>query len=232
MNKGILTLSLLLLISIKSFCQFTDSDIIITTKGLSEEFAARFKDSENKAALVSVLNQLRITHDIVPIKIIVTYANGEGDVTAEINYNHEKIFANSDYSAHNRQWSSWGTGISVYLQDQLFTALSMYKKTVATKGYLMDKDLLKFESTVKCKKINGDYVNFYAYNYLNSQGFYPSTFYKNAHISIAGKVYETETSNTNTLNEMKFFMVGKTTGLDGSKTGAYYFCKFFSVEMK
>jgi len=97
---------------------------------------------------------------------------------------------------------------------------------------MMDKDLLEFESTVKCKKANGDSVNFYAYNYLNSQGFYPYTFYKNAHISIAGKVYETETSNTKTLNDMKFFMVGKTTGLDGSKTGAYYFCKFFNVEME
>lgn len=232
MKKGILTLTLLLLISINSFCQFTESDITITTKGLSEEFAHRFKDSKNKADLVSVLNQLSITHDIVPIKIIVTYANGAGDVTAEISYNHEKIFANSNYSSHNRQWSSWGTGISVYLQHQIFTALSQYKKSVATKGYLMYKDLLKFESTVKCKKSNGDYVNFYAYNYFNSQGFYPYTFYTNAHISIAGKVYETETSNTKTLTDMKFFMVGKTTGLDGGKTGASYFCKFFNVEMK
>lgn len=232
MKQKILTLTILLLFSLKSFCQFTDSDITITTKGLSEEYAARFKDSENKAAFVSILNQLRITHDIAPIKIIVTYENGAGDVTAEINYNHEKIFANSDYSSHNRQWSSWGKGISVYLQHQIFTALSQYKKSVATKGYMMDKDLLKFESTVKCKKINGDFVNFYAYNYLNSQGFYPYTFYKNVHISIAGKIYETETSNTKTLNDMKFFMVGKTTGLDGSKTGAYYFCKFFNVEME
>lgn len=232
MKQRLLTLTILLFISSKSFCQLTDSDVIITTKGLSEEYASRFKESENKASFVSILNQLRIPRDIAPIKLIVTYENGAGDVTAEINYNHEKIFANSDYNSHYRQWSSWGTGISVYLQSQLFTALSQYKKSVATKGYMMDKDLLKFESTVKCKKENGDYANFYAYNYFNSQGFYPYTFYKNAHISIAGKVYETETSNTKTLNEMKFFMVGKTTGLDGSKTGAYYFCKFFNVEIE
>lgn len=179
---------------------------------------------------MNVLNQLRITHDIAPIKITVSYADGKGEVTAEINYDHEKIFSNSEYSSHNRQWSSWGTGISVYLQHQIFTALSQYKKSVATKGYMMDKDLLKFGSTVKCKKTNGDWAEFYAYNYFNSQGFYPYTFYTNARMSIAGKLYETETSNTKPLTEMKFFMVGKTIGLDGSKTGAYYFCKFFNVE--
>ena len=101
MKQGLLTLTLLLLISIKSFCQFTDSDITIATKGLSEDYGARFKDSENKSAFISILNQLNITHDIVPIKIIVTYENGAGDVTAEINYNHEKIFSNSDYNSHN-----------------------------------------------------------------------------------------------------------------------------------
>lgn len=232
MKQGFITLTFLLLVSIKLFCQFIDSDISITTKGLSEEYASRFKDSKNKATLINILNQLRVTHDIIPIKIIVTYENGAGDVTAEINYDHEKIFANSVYNSLNKQWSNWGTGISVYLQDQIFTALSQYKRSVATNGYLMDKDLLKFESTVKCKKANGDFANFYAYNYLNSQGFYPYTLYKNAHISIAGKVYETETSNTKVLEDMEFFMVGKTTGLDGSKTGAYYFCMFFNIKME
>jgi hypothetical protein len=232
MEQRLLTFTILLLISSKSFCQFTDSDITITTKGLSEEYATRFKDGENKAALVSVLNQLYVTNNILPIKITVTYQDGEGDVTAEINYNHEKIFTNSDYERHNSEWSSWGKGISVYLQDQIFTALSKYKKAVATKGWTMDKDLLAFESSVKCKKANGDWVCFYARNYLNYQGFYPFNFYMNAHISIGGKLYETETSNTKTLNEMKFFMVGKTTGIDGSKTGAYYFCEFFNIEMK
>lgn len=230
MKQRLLTLTILLLVSSKSFCQFTDSDITITTKGLSEEYATRFTDSENKSAFVSILNQLNIPHEIAPIKLTVTYENGAGDVTAEINYDHDKIFSNSQYDSHNRQWSRWGTGISFYLQNQVLTALSQYKKSVATEGYMMDKDLLKFESTVKCKKSNGDFVNVYAYNYLDSRGFYPYTFYKNVHISISGKVYETESANTKTLNEMKFFMVGKTTGLDGSKTGAYYFCKFFNIE--
>lgn len=230
MKQRLLTLAILLLVSSKSFCQFTDSDITITTKGLSEEYATRFTDSENKSAFVSILNQLNIPHDIAPIKLTVTYENGAGDVTAEINYDHDKIFSNSQYDSHNRQWSRWGTGISFYLQNQVLTALSQYKKSVATEGYMMDKDLLKFESTVKCKKANGDFINVYAYNYLDSRGFYPYTFYKNVHISIDGKIYETESANTKTLNEMKFFMVGKTTGLDGSKTGAYYFCQFFNIE--
>lgn len=231
MKQRILAVMFLQLVSLKSFCQFADTDITITTKGLSEEYATRFKNNQNKAVLISILNQLNVTHHIAPIKIVVTYENGVGEVTAEIIYNHDKIFANSDYNSHNKQWSSWGMGISVYLQSQIFTALSQYKKSVATKSYLMDKDLLKFESTVKCKKANGDFVNFYGYNYFNSQGFYPYAFYANAYINIAGKVYETETSNIKTLNDLKFFMVGKTTGLDGSKTGAYYFCKFFNVEI-
>jgi len=230
MKLKILTSVVLLLLSINSFGQFSDYDITITTNGLSEEYAARFKDNQIKAALVSIMNQLQITHDIAPIKITVSYADGVGEVTAEINYDHAKIFAHSDYSSHNRQWSGWGKGISVYLEHQIFTALSQYKKSAATKGYSLDKDLINFGSAVKCKKANRDWVCFYAYNYFNSQGFYPYTFYNNAHISIAGKVYETETSNSKSLDEMKFFFVGKTTGIDGGKTGAYYFCKFFNVQ--
>ena len=231
MKFRIFTFASLLFLSVKSFCQFSDNDIIITTKGLSEKYASRFKESSNKTALISILNQLKVTHDISPIKITVTYENEEGNVIAEINYNHDKIFSNNtDYSFHNNNWSRFGNGVSVYLQNQIFTALSQYKKSVATKGYLMDMDLLKFESTVKLKKSNEDWVSFYAYNYLNSQGFYPFTLYKNVHISIEGKIYETETSNTKMLKEMNYFMIGKTTGLDGGITGAYYFCKFFNIK--
>jgi hypothetical protein len=82
---------------------------------------------------------------------------------------------------------------------------------------MMDKDLLKFESAIKCKKENGDFIFFYAYNYLNSQGFYPYTLYRNAHMSISGEIHEVESANTKTLNEKKFFLVGKKIGLDGSR---------------
>jgi hypothetical protein len=231
MKIKIFTSAVLLLLSVQSFSQFSDHDIIITTKGLSEEYATRFRNNENKSTLISIMNQLRITHDIAPIKIIVSYADGEGEVTAEITYDHEKIFANSNYSSLNNQWSSWGKGISVYLEHQIFTALSQYKKSVARIGYSMDKDLLNFGSTIKCKKANGDWVCFYAYNRLDSKGFYPYTFYNNARIGIAGKVYDAETANSKSLDEMKFFFVGKTTGIDGTKTGAYYFCKFFNLQI-
>ena len=43
-------------------------------------------------------------------------------------------------------------------------------------------------------------------------------------------MYETESANTRTLNELKFFMVEKTTDFDGSKTGACYFCQFLNIE--
>ncbi|MBI1185061.1 hypothetical protein GC194_12365 [bacterium] len=92
MKQRLLTLTILLLVSSKSFCQFTDSDITITTKGLSEEYATRFTDSENKSAFVSILNQLNIPHDIAPIKLTVTYENGAGDVTAEIITTTTKYF--------------------------------------------------------------------------------------------------------------------------------------------
>lgn len=231
MKIKILTSAVLLLLSVQSFSQFSDHDIIITTKGLSEEYATRFRNNENKSTLISIMNQLRITHDIAPIKIIVSYADGEGEVTAEITYDHEKIFANSDYSHLNNQWSRWGKGISVYLEHQIFIALSQYKKSVAQIGYSMDKDLLNFGSTVKCIKENGDWVCFYAYNRLDSKGFYPYKFYNNARIGIASKIYDTETTNFKSLDEMKFFFVGKTPGIDGTKTGAYHFCKFFNVQI-
>lgn len=231
MKFKIFTSLFIIFFNIKSYGQFLDKDVIITTKGLSEEYATRFKENSNKEALISTLNQLGVTHSIAPIKVTVSYEKEEGNVIAEINYNHDTIFStNSNYSSHNSNWNRFGTGISVFLQDQIFTALSQYKKSVATKGYLMDKDLLKFESVVKLKKSNGDWISFFAYNFLDSRGFYPFMFYHNVYINIKGKEYSTETSNAQMLKEMRFFKVGKTTGLDGNKTGASYFCQFFNIK--
>jgi len=225
--------------ALKFFClttffahgQYTSSDFLISTKGLSPEYSSRFKDNSKITELVNVFNQLDIPHDIAPIKIIISYTNGEGNVTAQINYNHEQIFSgNTRYSNHNSRFSGYGDGISTLLEFQIFEALSQYKKSVATNGFSMDNDLLKFESTVTLKKANGDWLSFYAYNYFNSRGFYPHTIYQNVRMSIAGKIYDTETPNTKMLNDMSYFFVGKTTGLDGHKTGAYYFCKFFKIK--
>ena len=123
MKKRLLTLTISLLVSISSFCQLIDDDITIITKGLSQEYASRFKNIENKASLVSILNELSVTRDIAPIKIIVTYENGVGNIIAEINYNLEKIFANPDYRNRNEDASRFvisGKGISVFLQHQIF----------------------------------------------------------------------------------------------------------------
>ena len=231
MIRPLLTVIVFCISNYCALAQITSDDIIITTKGLSEEYASRFKEASKKDIIVSVLNEYEIPENIAPIKITVSYEKGEGEVTAEINYDQEKIFAsNSTYRSNNRTIGSLAKGIVVILQHQIFSALGQYKKEVATKNYLMDKELLNFGSTLKLKKQNGDWAIFYAYNRLNYQGFYPSTFYNNVRMSIAGKLYETETSNPSMLNDMKYFAVGKIVGLDGNKTGAYYFCKFFNIE--
>lgn len=231
MTQRISTLIVFLLVSFQSFSQYLDSDITIITEGLSEEYAAKFKGNRSKSALLNALSERNVPTSIFPMKIIVTYENDAGDIMAEINYDQDKIFANSDYGSLNQQWSYRAKGISVYLQHQIFSALSQYLKSVAiNEDYVIDKDILDFESTVKCQKENGDFVNFYAHNYI-ANGYFSYSFYINAHIMIEDKIYETQTTNSKTLNDMKFFSVGKTTGLDGSITGAYYFCKFFNVNL-
>jgi hypothetical protein len=110
-----------------SFGQYTSNDFIITTKGLSDEYSSRFNESSKKDILADMFNQLNITHVIAPIKVRVIYENNEGNVIAEINYDHDKIFTeNTDYRSHNLNWSNYGKGISVYLQNQIFNALSQY----------------------------------------------------------------------------------------------------------
>lgn len=230
MKNSLLFFSILLFLSSKSFCQLTENDLTVITKGLSEEYAQRFKDSGNKSAFLGILNQLQVTNEIAPIKLIVVYKNGVGTVTAEINYDQEKIFSNSEYGSTNSTLNGWGPGISVFLQGQVFTGLSHYIKTVAKKGFRINKDLVKFDCIVKSKKQNGDYVNFYAFNSFDTRGIFKYSFYNRALVNIGGKIYETESSSSKSLLEMKYFKVGEIKGLDGRKTGAYYFCKFFDIQ--
>ena len=216
--------------------KYSNKDFVIKTSNLSKEYVTKFKDDKNVDILVSVFNQLKIPTDISPIVITISYEEGKGLVTAEINYNHEKIFSEySDYKTHNTSILnySYGTGISVYLQGQIFAALSDYKKNVATnlKTWTMDNDLLNFYSAVKLKKSNGDWIIFYAYNRLDRRGFYRYRFYNNARMQIKNKKYETQTDNIKALNDRKFFFLGKTVGIDGNRTGAYYFSEFFNIEI-
>jgi len=211
---------------------YSFSDFTFKNDGLSDEYEAKYKDSLKIEELASIFNQLNITHVIAPIEITVAYKDEEGYVLAEINYEHNKVFSDySDYKTHDRNWSRRGTGISVYLQNQIFTALSQYKKSVATQGWTMDRDLLKFESAIKLKKSNGDWVMFYVYNYLDSRGFYPFSFYKNVHLQVGGKTYETETSNTQMTTDkgdivLDFFAGSGTTAAVAHKMGR----KFITTE--
>jgi hypothetical protein len=207
--------------------QFTNGDFTINTVGLSDDYAQRFKQEETVEVLVSMFNRLGITPEISPVKISVVY-DRTGTVVAEFNYDHERIFSRgTDYLTHNDNWKGWGDGISVYLQDQVFLALGQFKKSAASDGWAMDRELLNFESEVRLINSDGNWVRFFGYDRMDYNGWYKFMFYTNAQINYDGFIYEVETSNSKMLNEMKFFFVGKSIGLDGSKTGAYYFSRFF-----
>ena len=222
-----ITLLLFFLITGVLKAQIVNDDISFSVKGLSNEYSIRFK--ENIGVFIKTLNQLKVTSSIVPIKISVIYENGEGLVDAIINYNNNEIFSEySDYTRHNEQYNKFGEGTSLWLQNQIFTALSSYKKSVATKGYMMDKDLLNFKSCITYKKVNGDWMKFYAYNYIDSDRLYPQVINNIVSFFIAGKSYEIKSANLEALNKYYYFYVGKKIGLDGKKTGAYYFCNFFN----
>lgn len=201
--------------------QFTNNDFTILTKGISEEYVTRFK--ENKPALVNIFNELNITRDITPIIIKVSFENGEVMVIAEINFDFDRVFSkNSDYAIHNNILNP-GKGVSVLLQSEIFDALHAYIQSVSIKG------LTIFDSMIKMKKSNGDWINFYAFNNYNFNGS-PYTFYNNVNMNVGGKVYETKAKSSEALNKYHYFSLGMTKGLDGIKTGAYYFCKFFKID--
>lgn len=227
--QKIILLLLILTLANSVIAQFKRNDFIVKTVGLSENYAKRFSDTTKIEDLALTFNQLRITHVISPMLLTISYKNGVGYVLLEFNYNHEKVFADAIISQHNNEWSKWGTGISVYLEGQIFMALSQYKKSVATQNWSIDKELLGFESAIKLKKQNGDFMIFYAHNDIDYRGLLSCTFYDNVQMQIGGKKYETEAGNFNTFNKMNYFLVGKTSGVDGNKTGAYYFCKFFNI---
>ena len=211
--------------------QFSRNDITIMVSGLSEEYASRFKSSENKYSLVDDFNKINITGVIKPIIIKVSYADGEGMVTAEINFSQDRAFTeNSDNGPIYNLESRGEKGINLNLQTRIFNALYYYKRAVATNGVAIDRDLMKFDTAIKMKKSNGDWIFFYAAD--NPSFLYNShfLFYNNVHINIGGKIYEAESINTEALNKYLVFVVGKTRGLDGSKTSAYYFCKFFKIK--
>jgi hypothetical protein len=210
--------------------QFSSSDIIFSSSGLSEKYTDKFK--KGIYVFVETLNDLEVISSIKPIDLEVSYEDGKGIVMVTVNFDLNEIYSKGNYAIHNNNWSWRRKGISVYLQDQLFNALSIYKLEVAIEDFSIDNDICEFDSYVKLKKSDGNWVNFYAYNYFDFDGFYKSHIYTNVHIMINGEIYETETSNPTILSDYKYFSVDKQFGLDGEKTGAFYFCKFFNIKIE
>ena len=97
MKKILFSLTVSLVIVVSANCQLTENDISIKVSGLSEEYSAKFKDEYNVNLLLTFLNRFGVPSSVAPIEILVSYDNGQGDVTAKINYNHEEIFSNIDY---------------------------------------------------------------------------------------------------------------------------------------
>ncbi len=213
--------------------QFTSSDVTIKITGLSETYSKKFND--NKAAFIEALNKSNLPTDIKPLQIEVNYKDNKGYVILIINFDIDKIYSNgSQYQRHGIQYKAFGKGISFYFHNQLMNCLSEYKFMVAREGYSINNDLANFESVLTLKKTNGDIMNVYAYNRVGNGygGMFPYYFYSTIHMKIGGKAYTTECGNLKTLNDMKMFFVENLEGLDGQKTGAYYFCKFYNIPVE
>jgi hypothetical protein len=215
-----------------AYAQFTDSDVTLVVTGLSETYSKKFK--ENKSVFIEALNNTELPTSIKPLRIEVNYKNEQGFVKLTINFSVDKIYSDgSQYKSHGDQFRAFGKGISFYFQNQLMLCLSEYKFAVAREGYSVKTDLADFESVLTLKKATGDIMNVYAYNRVGNGygGMYPYYFYSTIDMKIAGKTYSTECGNLKTLNDMKMFFVEDLEGLDGQKTGAYYFCKFYNIPL-
>lgn len=231
MKTRILTIIAGLMILINPiYGQFVDSDVTLVVTGLSEANSKKFK--ENKSVLIESLNSSGLPNDIKPLKLEVNYKNEQGLVKLTINFDTDKIYTDgSRYKSHGNQFGAFGKGISFYFHHQLMLSLSEYKFAVAREGYSINKDLAGFESVLTLKKTSGDMMHIYAYNRVGNGygGMYPYYFYSTIDMKIAGKAYSTECGNMKSLNDMKMFFVKDIEGLDGLKTGAFYFCKFYNI---
>lgn len=215
-----------------AYAQFIDSDVTLVLTGLSETYSKKF--NENKSVFIEALNKYELPSVIKPLKLEVNYKNEQGFVKLTINFDVDKIYSDgSSYKSHGDQFKAFGKGISFYFQNQLMLCLSEYKLAVAREGYSIKTDLANFGSILALKKSTGDIMNIYAYNRVENgyAGMYPCYFYSNIDMKIAGKIYSTECGNIKTLNDLKMFFAGDLEELDGKKTGAFYFCKFYNIPL-
>ncbi len=220
-----------IIILFSAACNMKAQNVDLIISGLSNEYSSKFLS--NKKVIDKQLANLKLPSSVSKVQVVVSYKDGKGWVTMTMKYDHDSIFIpRSRYHGHNNSLGKMAKGVSFLFVDKLMDVLSAYKYEVAEENYLIDRDLIKFQSCIKL--VSGENsVQVCAYNYLGDtsrEGIYPHTYFKNVKVSYSGKDYQVEPTNTRTLNNMKFFFIGKTIGLDGKPTGAYYFSKFFKIK--
>lgn len=206
------------------FAQFSNDDVNLNVKGLSENHSEKFK--ANKTVFIESLNSSNLPASIKPLELEINYENNQGIVNLIIEFAPDKIYSEgSRYKRHGNQYRFFGKGVSFYFHHQLMVCLSEYKFAVAREDFPINKEIADFNSALTLEKPNGDKMKVYAYNQIGSgpNGLYPYYFYSNVDIQIAGKTYTTDCKDSKKLNDSKMFFVKDLEKLNGQKTGAYYF---------
>lgn len=229
MKKITLFLFLIFVCVVEAQPQNTTTDVTVNVTGLSEEYAAKFKNTASIKVFVTALNNLNIEYNLSPIVITVTYNNGQGFINVTVkNYSPLEHFNLWQYKRHDSEMRSMGgVGISLLFQEKILTAVTEYKLSVARDGWTIDNDIAGFANVVTLSKANGDLAIFSGYNYRQSNGSYPFIFYTNVELLISGRYMKVVTENTKALNNLAFFEWGKTSGMDGKPTTSYFMSEFF-----
>lgn len=228
MKKWMLFILLVCLNTVESYSQISVSNVKVNTDGLSKEYANKFKDISNIQTFVSAWNRINIEYDVSLININVYYEDNEGLINVEIQYNPIKHFNILKYQSHNNEMQMYGgVGISVLLQNEILTAITEYKFSVAREDWTLNKRIFEFTNAVTLTKSNGDKAMFSGYNYQMSNGSFPFRFYNNVELLINGKLMKAVTDNYKSLNDFAFFNWGETIGMDGKRTASYYLSEFF-----
>ncbi|WP_234571957.1 hypothetical protein [Rhodohalobacter sp. 614A] len=227
--KLLLIILTMLFVSItKLNAQILEEDIELQTNGISVEYENKFQ--ENIDIFLAVLSDFGVTDAIKPIIIEISYEDRQGYIAIRAKYKHEDIFARgTEYYNHNLSSKYFGDGISVGLIDHIFTALTRYKRTVATDGLDFNQDISDLTNIIRLTNNEGNWVNFYSYNYAQS-GYYRFNYYNHVLLNHNNERYTIETVNFRALSEFKYFVIGAASGLDGKKSGNYYLRRFFQLD--
>jgi hypothetical protein len=221
----IFILFFLLLCNLLSFSQHKYNFEI---NGLSDDYSNQFL--KHKEIITKGINSIYLPPSFFPVDIEITYTNGEGLITISGNYIHDDIFSpGSKYARANETNRLFGEGITFILPKILITILRDYKFNVASNdSYSIDNDILEFKSSIKLNN-RKNYVQIYAYDQYTNYRF-KTYFYTNVILKHNDQIFEIEPKNISNFNDIDFFYIGKTTGLDGKPTPYYYFSKFFKID--